>query len=297
LALYLLLGVKHWRTLRPAIAALAAVAILCVAAFAAQLRLASYYREPPQKFERVMVNPKAMYSGSPAISAAGIIYESIGPGRYQLQQWSHGALTDFTFPGHAFHPSVGSAGGAIYFELVADGHSCIMRYHPATRALQLVVSPELEPTHPAISPDEGTLAFIARDRIVVRTNDGALSPIDSPTPVHDIAWFPTGRRLAFSAGPPGSSQIYAPEALTHDAGDHTEPAISPDGTTLAFTLARGGTRQVWLQNLATGDAKPLTEGNCNSYSPAWEADSRSLVFASDCERALGLGALYRARLI
>ena len=292
LALYLILGIKYWRSLRPAIAVIAAAAILGVAALATHFRLDSYYREPPQKFERVMVNPKAMYSGSPAISASGIIYESIGPGRYLLQRWNQGTLTDFAFQGHAFHPSVRSAGGAIYFELVADGHSRIMRFDPATKALQPVVSPELEPTHPAISPDQGTLAFIARDRIV-----GAPSALDSLTPVHDIAWFPTGRRLAYSAGPPGSSQIYAPQALTHGAGDHTEPAISPDGTTLAFTLTRGGTRQVWLQNLASGEAKPLTEGNCNSYSPAWEPDSRALVFASDCERGLGLGTLYRARLI
>jgi hypothetical protein len=40
----------------------------------------------------------------------------------------------------------------------------------------------------------------------------------------------------------------------------------------------------------------LTGGNCNSSSPAWALDSESILFASDCGRAFGLPALYRARL-
>jgi Tol biopolymer transport system component len=38
----------------------------------------------------------------------------------------------------------------------------------------------------------------------------------------------------------------------------------------------------------------LTGGNCNSSSPAWTLDSSSILFASDCGRAFGLPALYRA---
>jgi Tol biopolymer transport system component len=117
-----------------------------------------------------------------------------------------------------------------------------------------------------------------------------------------VSWFPAGRRIVYSAGPSGSSHLFATTStgvsvqLTHDSGDHTEPVVSPDGKWLAFTLARGGTRQVWIQNLTTGHPFPLTEGACNSFSPAWDLDSRAVVFACDCQRGIGLPALFRARL-
>jgi len=38
----------------------------------------------------------------------------------------------------------------------------------------------------------------------------------------------------------------------------------------------------------------LTGGTCNNWAPAWELNSRSLIFASDCDRGLGMPALYRA---
>jgi len=34
----------------------------------------------------------------------------------------------------------------------------------------------------------------------------------------------------------------------------------------------------------------VTVGDCNSISPAWSADSKTLVYATDCGRGLGLTA-------
>jgi Glycosyltransferase family 87/WD40-like Beta Propeller Repeat len=76
--------------------------------------------------------------------------------------------------------------------------------------------------------------------------------------------------------------------------DDREP--SPDGRWIAYTSNTTGTKQVWLRNLATGNARPITGGNCNNSSPAWELDSQSLIFASDCQRAVGVPGLYRVRL-
>jgi hypothetical protein len=50
---------------------------------------------------------------------------------------------------------------------------------------------------------------------------------------------------------------------------------------------------IGLRDLSHGEEMRLTGGNCNSSSPAWELDSKSIVFASDCGRAFGLPALYR----
>jgi Tol biopolymer transport system component len=263
--------------------------------------MASYRREPPQKFERVAFEKDAIYSSTPAVSSDGVVYESIDENRYVLKNWKGGSIESFSFDGQAFHPSVAAQGAPIYFELVSGGHSRIMVYDRETKALDQLVSSGFEPTHPTISPDGGTLAFIGRERIIIYRG-GAMGVIPGPTPVHNVAWFPDSERTVYSAGPPGSSQIFAtvpagtPEQLTRDAGDHTEPAVSPEGNWLAFTLARAGTRQIWIQNLKTGNPTAVTEGACNSFSPAWEPDSRALIFACDCQRGIGLPALFRARL-
>jgi Tol biopolymer transport system component len=46
-------------------------------------------------------------------------------------------------------------------------------------------------------------------------------------------------------------------------------------------------------NLATGEEHRLTNSDCNSVTPAWYADSETLVYAMDCGRGLGLTALFR----
>jgi hypothetical protein len=78
--------------------------------------------------------------------------------------------------------------------------------------------------------------------------------------------------------------------------DSAVSAVSPNGRWMAFESARNGPMQIWLRNLPSGAEKRLTGGNCNNSSPTWEADSKAIVFASDCGRAFGLPALYRARL-
>ncbi len=302
LACYLALGAKYFRELRPAVAAIAACAIFGVAGWSAYRRMQSFRSEPPAILERVAMRPGAIYSASPAVSRDGLVYESIGHERYELEYWTAGNRETFSFDGEAFHPSVPLAGGAVYFELVADGHSRIMRYDPETKSLQQVVSQGFEPTHPVVAPDEQLLAFLAGERIITYSN-GALGVINVPGPVHDMNWFPDSAHIVYSAGPLGSSQIYAtqppssaPIQLTRDSGDHAGPAISPDGRWLAYALDRSGTRQIWVRNFVSGQAEPVTHGGCNSYAPAWEPDSQSLIFASDCERGEGLPALYRWRL-
>jgi hypothetical protein len=75
-----------------------------------------------------------------------------------------------------------------------------------------------------------------------------------------------------------------------------EVAVSPDRKWLAFTHPSAGTTQVWLRKVDGGQLTRLTGGNCNSFAPAWELDSQSILFASDCGRGIGLPALYRAPL-
>jgi hypothetical protein len=75
-----------------------------------------------------------------------------------------------------------------------------------------------------------------------------------------------------------------------------DPVTSPDGKWIAFESVQDGPKQIWLRDTVTGKTEVLAGGDCNSSSPAWEQDSRALIFASDCGRGLGMPVLYRATL-
>jgi hypothetical protein len=79
------------------------------------------------------------------------------------------------------------------------------------------------------------------------------------------------------------------------ATNRSAAVVSPDRKWMAFESDRDGPTHIWLRDLVTGHETRLTGGNCNSTAPAWELDSKALIFASDCQRAFGLPALYRAR--
>ncbi len=78
--------------------------------------------------------------------------------------------------------------------------------------------------------------------------------------------------------------------------DRPSAVVSPNGKWMAFESAQDGPTRIWLRDLSTGREIRLTGGNCNSSAPVWELDSSALLFASDCQRAFGLPALYRVRV-
>ncbi len=75
------------------------------------------------------------------------------------------------------------------------------------------------------------------------------------------------------------------------------PSVSPDGQWLAYSRQQGGVWNLWLRDLHTGEENRITRAECDDISPAWESDSKTLVFASDCGRSVGLTALHRQRVL
>jgi hypothetical protein len=75
------------------------------------------------------------------------------------------------------------------------------------------------------------------------------------------------------------------------------PAISPDGHWLAYSKLQSGNWHLWLRDLQSGQTSGLTSADCNNVEPAWQPDSKTLVYASDCGRALWFYALCRRRII
>lgn len=280
LALFVLAGSDYWRRLRwrPAVAAAMAIAVFAFADAARRQR--SYEQEPARKFTPVELQEHSVYASRPSVSKAGIVFETMGQGGYVLNR-------TMAFDGHVFHPSTPAPGFPIYFELVANGHSRVVSFNPATKSQRTLV---MDATDPAISPDGMQLAYLAKGRLLVR---GWSAPA-AEGPVDGAAWFPDGAHLAFSGGGAIYDSRDGRRIIQNVEGELSDPAVSPDGEALAFTATRRGIRHVWMEDLTTRRARELTGGACNSYAAAWEPDSRGLIFASDCSRGLGLPRLYRA---
>jgi len=220
IALFLVLGWQRWQSFSRSWIVGTAVLAALIAFVDARQHIRAYAQEPGQHFERVAVQEGAMFSSYPAVSQAGVFYQSMSLDRYVLRWLHDNRNEELVFAGQAFHPRATAADGPIVFELAANRTSTMMQFDPGTRK-----------TFPLVAP----------------------VPADSASPV-----------------------------------------VSPDGRWIAFTSTRKGPEQVWLRNLSSGQETRLTGGNCNSSSPAWALDSKSILFASDCGRAYGLPALYRA---
>jgi Tol biopolymer transport system component len=60
---------------------------------------------------------------------------------------------------------------------------------------------------------------------------------------------------------------------------------------MTFSCEEGGVWQIHLADVNGNNEVRLTFSDCNSVSAAWTADSKHLIYATDCGRGLGLTAL------
>jgi len=110
----------------------------------------------------------------------------------------------------------------------------------------------------------------------------------------------------YQAVPLPAGTLYAAAPLITAAGlsyqgvDAVSPpprsAESPDGRYLAYAERHNRSTQLFLKKRATGEVRELTPDHCNSSSPAWSPDAKTLYFASDCNRGYGLPALFRLQV-
>jgi hypothetical protein len=158
----------------------------------------------------------------------------------------------------------------------------------------------------AVSKDGIFAQVIGRDRYLLSwLHDGRAEALSFPGEVfHPVATSVDGP-IDFELVTHGTSQVMQvdPKTGTTTLASRPElpwavgPVTSPDGEWVAFeTAATEGSTQIKLRRVSTGTETTLTGGRCDSAAPAWEPDSRSLLFTSDCGRAFGLPALYRARV-
>ena len=209
-----------------------------------------------------------------------------------------------------FHPTFASGHGDGWVE-IASSVSRVARFSPelaaATPAALTVEIDDAE--SPVASADARWIAFLREERgraglwIWDTHSKAARQILDPAQDVLEVAFFPENPivRLVVAARPSGRPRLFTLDAasgrllpLPATSGRPARfPAVSPDGRWLAYAEEDGGGWQLTLLELATGVRRRLTDADCNAVTPAWQSDSRTLVYASDCGRGVGQTALYR----
>jgi hypothetical protein len=119
--------------------------------------------------------------------------------------------------------------------------------------------------------------------------------------VEEMTFLPDGSLIFSATENDGHPALYRVsrkgEIQKFDSAEIRYPSASPDGSWLAYSQLDGGVYHLWLRDLRDGTTHQITSAQCNSISPAWQADSKTLVYASDCGRALWFTALYRQRVV
>ena len=79
--------------------------------------------------------------------------------------------------------------------------------------------------------------------------------------------------------------------------DARYPAISPDGRWLAYSHIENGVWNLWLMDIETGAKRRIADVPCNQVQPSWEGDSKTLLYGTDCGRAVWFTAVARRSVL
>jgi len=237
---------------------------------------------------------------------------------YFIHRLHAGAITSYGGGGDWFHPAATIEGSASWAEVASKNTSRIVRFDPAialtsTGALTTEID---DAEQPVVSRSGELLAYIREVRgrgslwirPLVRPNSGIQSDPERQLagPYYDVreATFSPDGQLIFSSWQPDRYRLYSVNpksgtvveiALVNCSARY--PAFSPDGQWMAFSCERSGVWQLFVMNRQTNEQRQLTNGDCNSITPAWLADSKNLIYATDCGRALGITALSKLNVV
>ena len=148
---------------------------------------------------------------------------------------------------------------------------------------------------------DGRKQLFVRDLAHPQELDQQLTTTTSPWNIEEIAISPGGSIIVSATQDKGESRLYAVRGVDQleliPVGEARYPAISPDGRWLAFSSFQSGYWNLSLRDFSTGAVRRLTTAPCNQTEPAWLADSSTLLYSSDCGRALGFTAICRRRFL
>jgi hypothetical protein len=250
-----------------------------------------------QEFVYRLPSPRpSILAANPLRTDSGLIWVSMEQSGYRISTNHYAAVDELSFTSRNDQLLVESA--AAPYSAVVDTHDCSRVIVPDAR-------------EPMLSANGQGLAFIrdnhGRGQLMLRgrvflsgfPEDVALTP---PRLNVYEASFVSEKQYAFSAVEDGRSpQIYLTDAMHFNAplglGETRYPALSPDGDWMVYSRLDRGTWNLWLRNQHTGIIRRIANVPCNQIQPAWEPDSKTLLYAVDCGRGLWLTALARRRIL
>ena len=260
---------------------------------------------------RVLARSGSLFAAFPSTDDRGITASVMTVGGYTLRRAEGSQVWELPRrDGDWLHPASAPASNSLWAERATSNGSQVMRFAD---------EPQLE-THPTAFPEIGDaeepivsfdgklIAFFREDRgrnalwIQSEQSNAARPSTDSHRMVGKEfdpreAAFLSDERIIFSSKRSGKFALYtvtssgAIEQIEKPACSARYPAGSPDGKWIAFSCEERGNWQLHALNMNDSHDVQLTTGECNSITPAWAADSKSLIYATDCGRGVGLTAL------
>ena len=290
------------------VAASALIALVAVGFISTERHLSGQFENYGR---RVVTMPGNLLASDPVFSSDSVLFTVMARDGYTIRRLRSGSVSDVPrIGGDWFHPTVSEPTDTVWAEQASDQGSRVVRLptDPAETATEITVEAQ-DAQEPVLSRDGKALAFLrainGRNSLWVR-NVGAWIGGSGPGTEHEIAGadydvreasFLPDHRLIFSSKRSGRSALY----LATQAGNVKElrrpacsaryPAVSPDGLWIAFSCEEWGSSQIHVMDMEGNRELQLSHGECNSISPVWTADSKRLIYATDCGRGLGLTAL------
>jgi hypothetical protein len=167
---------------------------------------------------------------------------------------------------------------------------------------------------PVLSADGRNLAYLRLDHGQGQLFLRAMQQQSGPHPGNDQRMTPPSLNVEHATFLPDASLIVSglvdgvsgsrilrirqgqlPELLP--LGEARYPAVSPDGHWLAYSRMDRGNWNLSLLDLDSGAIHTIAQAECNTIEPAWEPDSKTILYGSDCGRALWFTAISRRRVI
>ncbi len=259
----------------------------------------------------------------PAVTSDSLFFTALVPtfstssnDSYAIHELKGDSITSYGTGGDWFHPAATQEGGN-WAEVATRNGSHVVRFQSdssITGGTRLEIEAD-NAEQPIVSSDGKVLAYIREVRgrgslwmrRIGRAEIGKESGAEQQLArqqydVRDAAFFPDGR-IVFSSLRKGKFALYIVDPETGNIGDLTAvrcsaryPAISQDGKWIAFSCEHRGDWQLYARNLNTAQQLQLTASECNSVSPVWMPNSKDLIYATDCGRALGITALSKLRV-
>jgi hypothetical protein len=264
------------------------------------------YRLPPQT--------EAFLNASPASAGGQLRYAAFTMTGYHLVSGDElgNRNTAWIDPSPGDDLSfTGAAGRTLVEKALSPDSKIVDVQYPARAVLGIVLRIILnDAREPMLSADGQTLAFIrddhGRGRLMARRAFPSGTAIEDTLTSSQLnvyeASFLSEKHYAFSAvgdGRPPRIYLTDPSHANEPLalGESRYPALSPDGAWMAYSHLDHGMWNLWIRDQHTGVTRRIADVPCNQVEPAWEADSRTLLYGTDCGRSLWFTAVARRRVI